>query len=83
MQKFLQKEQLAREDHILYIPGAKVFEIRAEQGLPKLALPTTDADFLQSRMHSICVGEIEGGAVGIYPGYGAPGVGRVAPHGNL
>jgi uncharacterized ferritin-like protein (DUF455 family) len=42
MQKFLQKEQLAREEHILYIPGAKIFEIRAEQGLPQLALPTTE-----------------------------------------
>ena len=59
MQKFLQKDQLAREEHILYIPGAKIFEIRAEQGLPQLALPTTDADFLQNRMHGICVGEIE------------------------
>jgi len=34
VQKFLQKDQLAREEHILYIPGAKIFEIRAEQGLP-------------------------------------------------
>ena len=42
MQKFLQKEQLAREEHVMYIPSAKIFEIRAEQGLPKLALPTTD-----------------------------------------
>jgi uncharacterized ferritin-like protein (DUF455 family) len=59
MQKFLHKEQLAREEHILYIPGEKVVRIRDEQGLPRLALPHTDADFLQSRMHSICVGEIE------------------------
>ena len=40
MQKFLQKDQLAREEHIMYIPGAKIFAIREEQGLPKLALPT-------------------------------------------
>jgi uncharacterized ferritin-like protein (DUF455 family) len=59
VQKFLQKDQLAREEHILYIPGAKISEIRAEQDLPPMALPTTDADFLQSRMHGICVGEIE------------------------
>src|SRR4029453_3630774 len=59
MQKFLQKDQLAREEHIQYIPARKIFEIRAEQGLPQVALPTTDADFLQNRMHGICVGEIE------------------------
>ena len=59
MQKFLPKEQLAREEHIMYIPGDKIFRIRAEQGLPRLALPHTDADFIQSRMHGICVGEIE------------------------
>ena len=50
MQKFLQKEQLAREEHILYIPGAKIFEIRAEQDLPKLALPTTDGGFSRNRV---------------------------------
>jgi uncharacterized ferritin-like protein (DUF455 family) len=59
MQKFLNRDQLAREEHILYIPGAQVFRIRAEQGLPPLPLPHMDADFLQSRMHGICVGEIE------------------------
>src|SRR4029453_19507947 len=59
MQKFLQKDQLAREEHIQYIPARKIFEIRAEQNLPPMALPTTDADFLQNRMHGICVGEIE------------------------
>jgi uncharacterized ferritin-like protein (DUF455 family) len=59
MQKFLHRDQLAREDHILYIPADKVFRIRDEQGLPRLPLPHTDADFLQSRMHGICVGEIE------------------------
>ena len=88
MQKFLSKEQLAREEHILYIPAEKVSRIRDEQGLPRLVLPHTDADFLQSRMHGICVGEIEAmegagrtvcdfdrGAVGIHPGYGPPGVG--------
>ena len=68
MQQFLRKEQLAREEHIMYIPGAKIFAIRAEQGLPPLALPTTDADFLQNRMHGICVGEVEameGGLLGV------------------
>ena len=55
----LNRDQLAREEHILYIPGAQVFRIRAEQGLPPLPLPHMDADFLQSRMHGICVGEIE------------------------
>ena len=59
MQKFLSKEQLAREEHIMYIPGEKIFRIRAEQGLQPMALPTTDADFIQNRMHGICVGEIE------------------------
>ena len=59
MQKFLHRDQLAREDHILYISAEKVFRIRDEQGLPRLPLPHTDADFLQSRMHGICVGEIE------------------------
>ena len=59
MQKFLSREQLAREEHILYIPAAKVFQVREEQGLPAMVLPHTDADFLQSRMHGICVGEME------------------------
>jgi uncharacterized ferritin-like protein (DUF455 family) len=59
MQKFLHRDQLAREDRILYIPADKVCRIRDEQGLPRLPLPHTDADFLQSRMHGICVGEIE------------------------
>jgi uncharacterized ferritin-like protein (DUF455 family) len=59
MQRFLRRDQLAREDHILYISAEKVFRIRDEQGLPRLPLPHTDADFLQSRMHGICVGEIE------------------------
>jgi uncharacterized ferritin-like protein (DUF455 family) len=59
MQKFLHRDQLAREDHILYISAEKVFRIRDEQGLPRLPLPHTDTDFLQSRMHGICVGEIE------------------------
>jgi hypothetical protein len=56
MQKFLHREQLAREEHSLSIPGEKVCRMRDEQGLPCLTLPHTDADFLQSRMHSICVG---------------------------
>ena len=59
MQRFLNKDQLAREEHILHVPGEKVFRIREEQGLPALALPHTDADFMQNRMHGICVGEIE------------------------
>jgi uncharacterized ferritin-like protein (DUF455 family) len=59
MQKFLNREQLAREEHILYISADKVFRIRDEQGLPRLVLPHTDEDFFQSRMHGICVGEIE------------------------
>lgn len=59
MQKFLRKEQLAREDHILYIPGEKVGRIRAEQGLSPMSLPNQDADFFQNRLHGICVGEIE------------------------
>jgi hypothetical protein len=56
MQKFLHRDQLACEEHSLSIPGEKVCRIRDEQGLPRLALLHTDADFLQSRMHGICVG---------------------------
>lgn len=59
MQKFLRREQLAREEHIMHIAPKKVFEVRAEQGLPPMALPHTDEDFMAGRMHGICVGEIE------------------------